>query len=123
MQQIFFMKSQLLHLLIHRPDRSLGENICAIFGCFVKFEVINHTLYSKLNLIDVVLNVQKLKTLYVGDENEKLVSSLRKNKVERETATNFYKKFGTAYVNAIYIQKKYVLNNPLFKSFCALHPW
>ena len=73
-------------------------------------------LYNKLNLIDVDLNIQKLKTLYVGDENEKLVSSLWKHKIEGETATNFYKKFGTAYV------KKYVLNNPLLKTFCALDP-
>ena len=81
-----------------------------------------NNIYNKLNLIDVDLNIQKLKTLYVGDENEKLVSSLWKHKIEGETATNFYKKFGTAYVNAIYVQKKFVLNNPLLKTFCALDP-
>ena len=52
----------------------------------MKFEVINNTPYNKLNLIDIASNVRKLKTLYVGDENEKFVSSLRKNKIQREIA-------------------------------------
>ena len=74
-----------------------------------------------MNLIDVALNVRKLKTLYVGDENEKLLSSLRKNKIQRDIATNFYRKLRTAYVtDAVYIQKKYALNNPHLKFFCAL---
>ena len=109
--------------LIHRLHRSLVENICTFFGCFIKFEVINNTPYNKLNLIDVALNVQKLKTLYVGDENEKLVPLLQKSKIQKEVATDFYRKLHTAYVTAVvYLQKKYVLNNPLLKSFCALDP-
>ena len=48
----------------------------------MKFEVINNTPYNQLNLIDVASNVQKLKTWYVGDENEKLVSSLQKTNFE-----------------------------------------
>ena len=89
----------------------------------MKFEVINNTPYNKLNLIDVASNVRKLKTLNVGDEIEKLVSSLRKSKIQRYIATNFYRKLRTAYVTAaVYIQKKYALNNPLVKFFCALDP-
>ena len=65
-------------------QRSLVENFRAFLGCFMKFEVINNTPYSKLNLIDVASNVRKLKTLYVGDENEKLVPSLGKNKIQRD---------------------------------------
>ena len=76
-----------------------------------------------MNLIDVASNVWKLKTLYAGDENEKLVSSLRKSKIQRYIATNFYRKLRTAYVTAaVYIQKKYALNNPLLKFFFALDP-
>ena len=78
-----------------------------------------------MNLIDVASNVQKLKTLYVGDENEKLVSSLqkKKNKIRRDIATNFYRKLHTAYITAaVYIQNKYALNNPLLKFFCTLNP-
>ena len=106
---------------MHRLHRSLVENFRAFLGCFTKFEVINNTPYNKLNLIDVALNVRKLKTLYVGDENEKLLSSLRKNKIQRDIATNFYRKLRTAYVtDAVYIQKKYALNNPHLKFFCAL---
>ena len=108
---------------IHRLHTSLVEHFRAFLGCFMKFEVINNTLYNKLNLIDVASNVRKLKTLYVGDENEKLALSLRKNKIQREIATDFYRKLYTAYVTAaVYIQKKYALNNPLLKSFCALDP-
>ena len=41
----------------------------------------------------------------------------------KETATNFYRKLRTAYVTAaVYIQKKYALNNHLVKFFCALDP-
>ena len=60
--------------LIHRLHRRLVENFHAFLGCFTKFEVINNTPYNKLNLINVASNVRKLKTLYVEDENEKLVS-------------------------------------------------
>ena len=66
--------------LIHRLHRSLIENFRAFLGCFTKFEVFNDTPYNKLNLIDVASNVRRLKT-DVRDENEKLVSSLRKNKI------------------------------------------
>ena len=83
--------------------------------------MINNTPYNKLNLIDVASNVRKLKTLYVGDETEKLMSSLRKNKIQTDIATNFYRKLRTAYVtDAVFIQKKYALNNPDLKFFCAL---
>ena len=85
--------------------------------------MINNTPYNKLNLIDVASNVRKLKTLFAADENEKLVPSLRKNKIQRDIATDFYKKRRTAYVTAaVYIQKKYALNNPHPKFFFALDP-
>ena len=107
--------------LIHQLQRRLVENFRTFFGCFLNFEVINDTPCSKLNLIDVASNVQKLKTMHVGDENEKLVLSLRKNKIQREIATDFYRKLRTAYVTlAVSIQKKYVLNSPLLKWFFAL---
>ena len=109
--------------LIHRLHRSLVENFCAFLGCFTKFEGINNAPYNKWTLIDVASNVQKLQTLYVGDENEKLVSSLRKSKIQRDIATDFYRKLRTAYVTAaVYIQKKYALNNPHLKFFCVLDP-
>ena len=39
----------------------------------------------------------------------------------KETATNFYRKLRSAYVtDAVYIQKKYALNNRHLKFFCAL---
>ena len=76
-----------------------------------------------MNSIDVSLNLQKLKTFYVGDKNEKLISSSRKNKVQKEIVTDFNKKLCTANVTAAaYIKKKYAINNPLLKSFCALDP-
>ena len=71
--------------LIHRLHRSLDETFRAFLGCFTKFEVINDTPNNKLSLIDVASNVRKLKTLYVGDKNEKLVSSLRKNNSKRHS--------------------------------------
>ena len=51
------------------------------------------------------------------------MSSLRRNKIQREIATDLYIKLCTAYVTAaVYIQKKYALNNPFLKYFCALDP-
>ena len=77
-----------------------------------------------MNLINVASRVRKLKTFCIEDENKKLVSPLRENKIERKIATDFYTKLRTAYVTAaVYIQKKYALNNSLLKSFRALHPW
>ena len=128
MSVLLLLKSSILTFeqkepLTHRLHRSLVENFRAFLGCFMKFEVINNTSNNKLNLIDVASNVRKLKTLYVGDENEKLVSSLRKNKIQRDIATDFYRKLRTTYFTAVvYIQKKYALNNPLLKLFCALDP-
>ena len=60
-----------------------------------------------MNLIDVASNGRKLKSLYVGDENEKLVSLLQKEQIQRDIPTYFYRKFCFAYVAAaVYIQKK-----------------
>ena len=109
--------------LIHRLHRSLIENFRVFLGCLMKFEVINDTSYNKLNSIDVSSALRKLKTFYVGNKNEKLISSSRKNKVQKEIVTDFYKKPRTAYVTAAaYIKTKYAINNPLPKSFCALDP-
>ena len=89
----------------------------------MKFKVIDNALSNKSSLIDVASNVRKLKTQYVQDENEKLVSLLQKNKIQREAASDFYGNLWTACVTvAVYIQKKYTLNN-LLKSLCALDPW
>ena len=109
--------------LIHRLHRSLIENFRAFLGCFAMFEVFNDTPYNKLNSIDVASNVRRLKTLYVRDENEKLVSSLQKNKIQRDIATDFYRKLCAAYVTAaFYIQKKNALSNLHLKFFRALDP-
>ena len=89
----------------------------------MKFEVISDMSYNKLNWIDVSSNLRKLKTFYVGDKNEKLTSSSRKSKVQKEIVTDFSKKLCTAYVTAAaYIKKKYAIKIPLLESFCALDP-
>ena len=55
-------------------------------------QVFNDMPYNKLNLIDAASNVQRLKTLYVRDENEKLVLLLRKNKIQRDISNRFLQK-------------------------------
>ena len=51
------------------------------------------------------------------------MSSLRRNKIQIDIATDLYIELCTAYVTAaVYIQKKYALNNPFLKYFCALDP-
>ena len=83
-------------------------------------EVINNMPYKKLNFINVASNVWKLKTFYVRDEREKLVLLLRKNKIQGDIATDFYRKLCTAYV-ATAVRKKYTLDNPCLELFCALY--
>ena len=69
----------------------------------MRFEVIKNMPYNKVNLIDVASNLWKLKT-YVWDEIEKLVLLLRKIKIQRDIATDFYRKLRTADVTAaVYI--------------------
>ena len=64
-------------------------------------------LYNKLNLTDVASNIQKLKTIHVRDENEKLVLLLGKNKIQRDIAKPFYRKLFSTYVTTtVYVQKK-----------------
>ena len=54
--------------------------------------MINDTPCSKLNLIDVASNVQKLKTMHIGYENEKLVSSLRIKQNSKRDSNQFLQK-------------------------------
>ena len=75
-----------------------------------------------MNLINVASNARKWKTLYVGDENEKLVSSLRKSEIQKDSNWFLQKaSLCICYCCSLY-SKKYALNNPLLKSFCALDP-
>ena len=116
--KLFYEKSTLLQ------DSIFFISVLPFFKSFIltfeqKEPLIHRLPYNKLNLIDVASNVQKLKT-YVGDEDEKLVLSLQKNKIRRDIATDFYRKLRTAYVTAaVYIQNKYALSNPLLKFFFA----
>ena len=115
---------------MNKRSRLYIDCIEVLLKIFAPFSVVLRSLVGLIirhvingTLIHVSSNVQKLQTLYVGDKNEKLVSSLRKNKIQRDIATDFYRKLRTAYVNAaVYIQKKYVLNNPLLRFFSALDP-
>ena len=56
---------------------------------------------------DAEINVRKFKTLYIGDEAEKLAKSLMKNKILRPIVLEFYKTVKKAYINAReYLQQK-----------------
>ena len=56
---------------------------------------------------DAESNVRKFKTLYIGDEAEKLAKSLMKNKILRPIVLEFYKTVKKAYINAReYLQQK-----------------
>ena len=48
--------------------------------------------HNKLNLTDIASNIWKLKTLYVGDENEMLVSSLQKKQNSKRHSNWFLQK-------------------------------
>ena len=102
------------------------EVLLKIFALFsvalwsLKWLIIRHII--KLNLINVASNARKWKTLCVGDENEKLVSSLRKSEIQKDSNWFLQKaSLCICYCCSLY-SKKYALNNPLLKSFCALDP-
>ena len=119
------------HLFWHLNKRSrlhidCIEVLLKIFALFsvalwsLKWLIIRHII--KLNLINVASNARKWKTLYVGDENEKLVSSLRKSEIQKDSNWFLQKaSLCICYCCSLY-SKKYALNNPLLKSFCALDP-
>ena len=57
----------------------LCQNLEMFFACYVKLELITSLNPKDLKSIDAKNNVRKLKTLYVGDEAEKLAKYLKKN--------------------------------------------
>ena len=73
--------------------------------------------------IDAKNNVRKLKTLYVGDEAEKLAKYLKKNKILKPIVLDFYGTVRKAYIQAgNYLQQKYPVENPLLESMAGLNP-
>ena len=77
------------------------------------------SLNSKgLKSMDAENNVRKFKTLYVGDEVEKLAKSLMKNKILKPIVLDFYKTAKKAYIQASkYLQQKYPIESqfPILK--------
>ena len=73
--------------------------------------------------IDAKNNVRKLKTLYVGDEAEKLAKYLKKNKILKPIALDFYRTVRKPYIQAgNYLLQKYPVENPLLESVAGLDP-
>ena len=73
--------------------------------------------------IDAKNNVRKLKTLYVGDEAEKLAKYLKKNKILKPIVLDFHRTVRKAYIQAgNYLQQKYPVENPLLEFMTGLDP-
>lgn len=106
---------------VHKLHTTMVESLRNFLGCFIKFEVLSNGTDMKTIKIDS--NLRKRKTFYVGDENLKLLSSLKKKKALHDIVTDFYLTVKFAYVNAgTYLQKKYAIDNPLLKYLSALNP-
>ena len=94
----------------------------AFLGCFMKFEVVNYAPYNKLSLIDVASNVLKLKTCWRWKLKVSVVVTKKQN--SKRDNNQFSRRLCTAYVTtAVYIQKKYVLNDPVLDLCYANHLW
>ena len=93
------------------------------FACYVKLELITSLNPKDLKSIDAKNNVRKLKTLYVGDEAEKLAKYLKKNKILKPIVLDFYRTVRKAYIQAgNYLQQKYPVENPLLEFMTGLDP-
>ena len=67
--------------------------------------------------------VRKLKTLYVGDEAEKLAKSPMRNEIRKPILFVFYKTVKKAYIQVgKCLQQKYPIYNPLLESLAGLDP-
>ena len=66
--------------------------------------------------IDAKNNVRKLKTLYVGDEAEKLAKYLKKNKILKPVVLDFYRTVRKAYIQA----GNYLQKNTQSKILCSI---
>ena len=100
----------------------LCENLKIFFPCYVKFELLTSSNSKDLKPIDA-RNVWKLKTLYVGDEAEKLAKYLKKNKILKPIALDFYRTVRKPYIQAgNYLLQKYPVENPLLESMAGLDP-
>ena len=85
----------------------LCENLKTFFACYVKFELPMPLDPKGLKSMDAENNVRKLKTLYVGDEAEKLSKTLMKNKILKPIVLDFYETVKKACIQAgKYLQQK-----------------
>ena len=109
--------------LIHRIHSMLCQDLEMFFACYVKLELITSLNPKDLKSIDAKNNVRKLKTLYVGDEAEKLAKYLKKNKILKPIVLDFHRTVRKAYIQAgNYLQQKYPVENPLLEFMTGLDP-
>lgn len=107
---------------IHKLHDMMSQTLRTFLSCFMTFESLPKSS-NKLKNADIASNVRKLKTLFVGDENDQLITIMRKNKSQCDIAKDFYDKVRTAYVNSgVYLQKKYAIDNPVLKYLSAIDP-
>ena len=99
----------------------LCENLKAFLACYVKFESLTSLDSKSLKSMDAENNVRTLKTLYVGDEAEKLAMSLMKSKILKPIELDFNKTVKKAYIQASkYLQQQYPIKNLSLESLAGL---
>ena len=100
----------------------LCDSLKIFFACYIKFELLTSLNPKDLKSIDAKNNVRKLKTLYVGDEAEKLAKYLKKKKL-KPIVLDFYRTVRKTHIQAgNYLQQKYPVENPLLESMARLDP-
>ena len=109
--------------LFHRIHSMFYENLKVFFACYVEFESLMSLDPKGLKSMDAENIIRMLKTLYVGDEAEKLAKSLIRNKILKPIVLVFYKTVKKAYSQAgKCLQQKYPIYNPLLESLAGLNP-
>ena len=99
----------------------LCENLKAFLACYVKFESLTSLDSKSLKSMDAENNVRTLKTLYVGDEAEKLAMSLMKSKILKPIELDFNKTVKKAYIQTSkYLQQQYPIKNLSLESLAGL---
>ena len=107
---------------IHKLHDMMTQTLRTFLSCFMIFESIPNSS-NKLKCVDIASNIRKLKSLFVGDDNDQLISLMRKNKSQNEIVLDFYNKVRSSYLNSgVYLQKKYAIDNPVLKYLSAIDP-
>ena len=99
------------------------NNFRTLLASFMKFEVIIDLSAKKLKKLNIEDNVRQPRTFFFGEKNEKLIKKIMKSKSDSVLVKDFLTEIEQVFIkSAVYIQKKYAMDNELLICLSALDP-